>query len=122
MERSRFELGERCFQLSLLILKEIENMKGNKLPYSLIDQMVRSVTSVGANVIEGQGSGTTKELIRYYRIALKSANESKYWIRLVLESFELTQNKNLLIAKQELEELSKIIASIIIKLNMKIIA
>ena len=74
MEKPKFELAERSFQFSLLIIKQVEFVKENKIPFSLIDQLVRSSTSVGANIIEGQGSGSTKELLRYYRIALKSAN------------------------------------------------
>lgn len=120
MEKPKFELGERCFQFSLLIIKQMDGLKESKIPFSLIDQLVRSSTSVGANVIEGQGSGSTKELIRYYRIAMKSANETKYWLRLVKEGFELKDNSKIEDACNEIEELTKIIASIIIKLNKKI--
>jgi four helix bundle protein len=120
MEKPKFELAERSFQFSLLIIKQVEFMKDNKIPFSLIDQLVRSSTSVGANIMEGQGSGSTKELIRYYRIALKSANETKYWLRLVKEGFQLSENNKMMIASKEVEELSKIIASIILKLNKKL--
>lgn len=120
MEKPKFELGERSFQFSLLIIKQVEYMKENKIPFSLIDQLIRSSTSVGANITEGQGSGTTKELLRYYRIALKSANETKYWLRLMKEGFQLSENNKMIIASNEVEELSKIIASIIIKLNKKL--
>ena len=120
MNKPKFELAERCFQFSLLIVRQVEFMKDKKIPYSLVDQLVRSSTSIGANITEGQGSGTTKDLVRYYRIALKSANETKYWLRLVKEGFGLTEDKKLDFAGNEVEELSKIIASIIIKLNKKI--
>lgn len=116
----KFELGERCFHFSLLAVKEAEYMRQKKVPFSVIDQFIRSSTSVGGNVIEGQSNGSTKELIRYYRIALKSANETKYWLRLIREGFEVAENKQIELACNEIEQLSKIIASIIIKLNKKI--
>ena len=89
MNKPKFELEERCFQFSLLVVKQADKLKENKVPFSLIDQLIRSSTSIGANITEGQSSGSTKELLRYYRIALKSANETKYWLRLLNEGFEL---------------------------------
>lgn len=119
IERPKFELEERCFQFSLVIIKQVDFLKEKKISFSLIDQVVRSSTSIGANITEGQGSESTKEFLRYYRIALKSANETKYWLRLIKEGFSLETNETLIKANNEVMELSKIIASIIIKLNKK---
>jgi four helix bundle protein len=118
-KKPKFELGERCFQFSLLVVKQVNYYKENKVPYSLIDQFIRAATSIGANIIEGQGSGSEKEFLRYYRIALKSANETKYWLRLIKEGF-LNSNEDVHLMTKEAVELSNIIASIIIKINRKV--
>jgi four helix bundle protein len=118
-KKPKFELGERCFQFSLKVVTQVNYFKESKVPYSLIDQFVRAATSIGANVIEGQGSSSDKEFLRYYRIALKSANESKYWLRLIKEGF-LNNNENIDSLTAEVYELSNIIASIIIKINKRI--
>ena len=57
-----------------------------------------------------------KELIRFYEIALRSANESHYWMEVIEEGYELNNDlmKN---DKTELMEISKVVASIIINLK-----
>ena len=82
----------------------------------MVNQLLRSGTSVGANVIEAKASSTKKELIRFYEIALRSANESEYWIDLISEGYEL-QSERMNDDKKELLEISKVLASIIINLK-----
>jgi len=114
-----FDLEERCIQFSLSVFKLLDDLKANKVPYSLIDQLTRSSSSVGANVVEGKSSGTDKEFMRYYRIALKSGNETKYWLRLIIDGFDIPDKERLKILLIEAGEISNIIASIIIKMKNK---
>jgi len=85
----------------------------------LIDQLTRPSSSIGANIVEGKSSGSDKEFCRYYRIALKSSNETKYWLRLIAEGFNFPDKKKLRALLTEACELSIIIASIIIKIKNK---
>ena len=79
-------LFDRCYKFSLNIL-ELANNSGNKYPKKMIlRQLLRSSTSIGANLTEGQCLKSRKELARYYEISLKSANESKYWLKLLQDS------------------------------------
>jgi four helix bundle protein len=48
-------------------------------------------TSIGANIIEGKSASSKKDFIRYYEIALKSANETKFG-KLMKETSELAEN------------------------------
>lgn len=114
-----FDLEERCIQFSLSVFKLLDDLKTNKVPYSLIDQLTRSASSIGANVVEGKSSGTDKEFIRYYRIALKSGNETKYWLKLIIEGFDVPKKERLKNLLVESGEISNIIASIIIKMKNK---
>jgi len=80
----------------------------------MFDQLIRSATSIGANVIEGKAGSSRKDWKNFLVIALKSANETKYWLCLIRETIEVDNNKvNELI--KEADELSKIIAAIIVK-------
>jgi four helix bundle protein len=75
---------------------------------------VRSSTSIGANVVEGASGSSKKDWIKFLIIALKSANETKYWLCLIRDTMEVSKEEiNKLII--EAEEISKIIASIIVK-------
>jgi four helix bundle protein len=48
------EIKERCFEFSLSIIKYIQGIEVKKLYYSVFDQLLRSSTSIGANVMEGK--------------------------------------------------------------------
>lgn len=77
----------------------------------IVDQFLRSATSIGANVVEGKAAHSKRDFIKYYEIALKSANETKYWICLLRDGLELNTIDNLL---KEADEISKVLATIII--------
>lgn len=79
---------------------------------------MRSATSIGANMVEGGAGSTNKDFINFMHISLKSSNETKYWLCLIKETLEVNIDKaNELIV--EANELSKIIASIIINTKNK---
>lgn len=84
----------------------------------MFDQLLRSATSIGANMVEGSSGSTNKDFINFMFISLKSANETKYWLCLVRDTVPINVDKvNELIA--EANELSKIIASIILNKKSK---
>src|SRR4051812_46319077 len=51
-------------------------------------QLIRSATSIGANIVEAQASPTRKDFSNFINHALKSANESRYWLGLMCDSSE----------------------------------
>ncbi len=108
-----YNIRHRCFFFSKEILFFVKDCKYEKVYSSLFDQLVRSATSIGANVVEGKAGSSKKDWNKYLAIALKSANETKYWLCLIRDTQEVSKEKvNELI--KEADELSKIIASIII--------
>jgi four helix bundle protein len=82
----------------------------------VIRQLTRSAMSIGANVTEATNSSTRKEFKRYYEIALKSGSETKYWIRIHRDAFEV-QDDELTILMQEAYELCRILGASVIKLK-----
>ena len=57
----------------------------------MINQLLKSGTSVGANVHEAQYAQGTKDFISKFEIALKECNESEYWLGLLFETNSLTE-------------------------------
>ena len=108
-----YNIKHRAFQFSKNILLFVSETKFEKILYSIFDQLVRSATSVGANLVEAKAGASKKDFLNFYVIALKSANETKYWLCLIRNSIQCDRNKvsDLL---NEADELSKIVASIII--------
>lgn len=109
---------ERLYRFSLQVIELIDSMNNDKVSYRLGDQLLRSGTSIIGNYVEGQSSSTTKELVNYLNISLKSANESKLWLSLLRDSKRIQVDKyDLLIP--ELIEISKILAASILTLKKK---
>ncbi len=108
-----YNIRHRCFYFSKDIISFVRTLQVEKLLHSLLDQLIRSATSIGANVVEGRAGSSKKDLINYLTVALKSANETKYWLCLLKDTVSLDAGKaNELI--KEADEISKIIAAIII--------
>jgi four helix bundle protein len=109
-----YKIGHRCFYFSKEVILFVKGSKYDRVYYSLFDQLIRSATSIGANVVEGKSGSTKRDWKNFYVIALKSANETKYWLCLIRDTIEVSKPKiNELI--KEADEISKIIASIILK-------
>ena len=58
---------------------------------ALTNQLLRSGTSVGANIHEAQYAQGTKDFISKFEIALKECNESEYWLELLFEVHSLSE-------------------------------
>ncbi|MBR5438950.1 MAG: four helix bundle protein [Clostridia bacterium] len=66
-------------------------LKQNGVESTLINQLLRCGTSVGANVHEAQYAQGTKDFISKFEIALKECNESEYWLELLFETMSLSE-------------------------------
>lgn len=67
------------------------SLKQNGVESTLINQLLRCGTSVGANVHEAQYAQGTKDFISKFEIALKECNESEYWLELLFETTSLSE-------------------------------
>jgi four helix bundle protein len=76
------------------------------------------VTSIGANLVEAKSASSKKDFIKYYEIALKSANESKYWLCLTRDA-KMTNREKVEVMLAEAGEISSIIAASLLKLKGK---
>ena len=113
-----YNIRHRAFYFSKSVLEFIKGIKYDRIYFSVIDQLVRSATSIGANLVEGIASVSTKDYLNYQGIALKSANETKYRLSLIKEIMPDIKGKIAELIK-EVDEISKIIATIIINLKNK---
>lgn len=110
------DIKERTKEFAVVIVKFAIELKKSGIEYPLRDQILRSGTSIGANVKEARASSTRKELIRFYEIALRSADETEYWMDVIKSGYEM-KNDNFEPINKELKEITKIIATIVINLK-----
>lgn len=83
---------------------------------SLIDQIVRSATSVGANYMEADGAGTQRDFRFKVSLCRKEAKETCHWLRMIVKAEHQTQDEARKLY-QEAHELAKIFSSIINKIK-----
>lgn len=76
---------KKTFDFSLSIIKLYTNLISEK-KFIISKQLLRSATSIGANVEESIAAQSRKDFISKMSIASKEARESKYWLRLLSES------------------------------------
>lgn len=112
-----YDIKEKSIDFSIGLLKYLNKIEKTRVIVPLIDQLTRSGTSVGANIHEAQSSQTVKEMMRYYRISLKSANESNYWF-ILLDSIT-GSNSEVEHLKKELNNLRNILGKTLIRLKEK---
>ena len=73
---------DKSFLFAQLIIRFCLNLKDQK-HYELSSQLIRSGTSVGANIREAQRAESKKDFKHKLKIALKEADETKYWLELI---------------------------------------
>ncbi len=104
---------DKSFKFAVRIVNLYRYLNKNR-EYILSKQLLKSGTSIGANVNEAQAGQSTSDFIAKLSIASKEARETKYWIELLIETGYLNKRdsytKSLL---DENNELIKILTSII---------
>jgi len=116
MNNNKDQLKYRAYRFSIKIIKFIATLPNQRTYWVIIDQLLRSATSIGANIIEAQAASSRKDFIKFYEIALKSANETKYWLGLLRDATDANkENVNLLL--EEAKELGNILGASLLTLK-----
>ena len=106
------DLCERTFQFGVRITKMVRCLPRDVAGYEIGRQVLRSGTSVGANTEEADAAESTEDFLHKMKIALKEAQETRFWLRNILET-GLLVNKEVANLLEECIELVKIINAII---------
>ena len=112
------QLIKRAFQLARQVLVLVDKFPQKRSAWVIADQLLRAATSIGANIIEAQAASSKKDFINFLNHALKSANETKFWLALArdLDKELIIEISSIL---KETEELAKILGSSIATLKGK---
>ncbi|MEK7645994.1 MAG: four helix bundle protein [Patescibacteria group bacterium] len=118
MNEGRIKFEQRVSKYSLDVVKFYSGLDKNPQVQVLGKQLLRSGTSVGANIFEARAASSKRDFINFYHHALKSANESCFWLKLITES-GLVKNRLLDILSQESQELANILGASIRTMKAK---
>ena len=103
---------DKSFEFSLNIIELYKVLLENK-EYIISKQLLRSATSIGANIVESTAAQSKKDFIsKLLSISSKEARETKYWL-LLLDKSKLVKDINYLPYINDIDEIIKILTSII---------
>ena len=111
-------LQQKTYFFSVKLIQFIQTFPSKPIFWKIVDQLLRSGTSIGANVHEARSSSSAKEFIRFYEISLRSLYETEYWLNLLKDSQLIPEEKiNPFLA--DLVEICKILIASIKTLKKK---
>jgi len=110
----QYDLEERTLKFSKKVIYLVRQLPKNQINFKLVDQLIRSATSIGANYREANETETKKDFSFRIRICRKEGKETFYWLQLLSDTNPNFKNQinNLL---DETLELVKIFAAILMK-------
>jgi len=111
----QYDLEERTFEFAKRVIKFCKKLKRTTENIKLIDQVVRATGSIGANYIEANEALSKKDFIMRIKISRKESKESRYWLRLIVETNNLESDEEGEFLINEASEFIKIFNSIITK-------
>ena len=118
MQNSKVDLKVGCYRFSLDIISLTDALPNKRSAWVISDQLIRAATSIGANIVEARASSSRLEFKKFYEIALKSANETKYWLAL-LKELSVNNADKIQYFLNETTEIAKIIGSSVLTLKGK---
>ena len=107
-ENSKNPLQDKSFAFAVRVVRLYQHLTQEKKEYVLSKQLLRSGTSIGANVEEGIGGFTKKDFRAKLSIAYKEARETKYWLRLLKET-DYMNEQAFVSMLHDCEELAKLL-------------
>jgi len=87
-ENKKFDLGERTQRFGEDIIVFVKEIKSSIINNPLINQLVRSGTSIGANYMEADGAESMKDFMHKIGICKKEAKETLHWLRMIAKANE----------------------------------
>ncbi len=112
------QLINRAFQLARRVIALVNKFPRSVAARIIATQLLRAITSIGANIIEAQAASSKRDFTNFLNHALKSGNESKFWLALSkdLDKKLITEIDDL---TGETDEIVKILGSSISTLRGK---
>jgi len=120
MQRNQSVIRDKSYDFSLRIIRLCEKFPNKRVFWIIADQLIRAATSIGANIIEAKSSSSKKDFIKFYQIALKSANETEYWLNLLFDaSTDRSLQSEIKIILEELNSIGNILGKSLITMKGK---
>lgn len=110
-DSNKYNLEERTAVFGEKIIEFCRGLRQDSISNHLINQLVRSVTSIGANYMEANGASSRKDFQNKIYICKKEAQETKHWLRM-LNTYYPEKRENIGLFWKEAQELTLIFQKI----------
>jgi four helix bundle protein len=120
MLQKKYNLEERTAKFGEQVLLFCKTLKLDPIVSPLVNQLVRSSTSIGANYMEATGASSKEDFINKIFISKKESQETKHWIRMIAVCLP-NKKDELSILWKEAQELTLIFQKIVISSRRKAI-
>lgn len=114
----KYNLEERTAVFGENVIKFCRSVKANAISKPLINQVVRSATSVGANYCEANGASSKKDFRNKIHICKKEIQETKHWLRMIAVAMP-NKIKEARVLWKEAQELTLIFGKIVSSLDKR---
>lgn len=108
----KYDLEERTAQFGEQVIDFAKKLPNDSINRSLISQVIRACTSIGANYMEADGAESKKDFIHKISLCKKESKESRHWLRMIAKA-NVEQKETCRELWKEAQELSLIFSSIV---------
>lgn len=113
-----WDIHERIYQFVIDVLKFLKKVPRTPENLIIIQQLTKSVTSMGANDQEADGTDSVRDFVSKYAIVRKEGKESNYWLRVIFDT-NIDLQTLMHDLRQEGKEIVKIVSTIILNTKRK---
>jgi four helix bundle protein len=106
-----YDIRERTFQFAVRVIQAVRQWPRDTVAQVVPRQLVKSATSVGANVEEADGAESRRDFVHKTSVSRKEACESRYWLRIVRAT--MLDNDDFLALERESDGLVRILSAMI---------
>lgn len=106
-----YDIRERSLQFAVGVIRAVRHLPNDAATRVVALQLVKSATSIGANMEEADGAESRRDFIHKVSIARKEARETRYWLRIIRASF--ADDDGWTVLQRESEEIVRILSAII---------
>ena len=116
--KPKTDLKRRAYKYSIGMIEFLDTLPKDTSSQVIAKQLLRSATSIGANIVEAKGASSKRDFTNFFSHSLKSANESLYWLGLLRDAKKI-DSARLEYLLNETKELANILGSSILTLKGK---
>jgi len=113
------DIQKRTKVFALTVIRFTEKMSSSRVNNILVNQIIRSCTSIGANYIAACYAKSQSDFLNKLKIVEEEATETKYWLELIKET-NLNLSAQILAIMKESDELIAIFSSTVITMKKKL--